>query len=269
VTGPDDPDVLADVPRPLRRRTNAIAIVAMTAIAAALMVLVLLVQGVRPSVTTWAVLAAVAAVVIAGIVVALRSLTQADRAVLADAERRVLDPIPDPGVVDLDLTAAEHEHRRDGIDEDAIVLEADAASGIDLTHEPVVRVVLHPGPIMRRRLAERPDALVVVADRDALDVPGWIVEGRSRVIERTDRVVVPWPSNGSGCGPSATALTSMTSPPHPARRRAAGASGGTRSTTRSRCSTTSAAWAGSPSSSRTPSARDRSGSIPSAPARRP
>ena len=197
MTVPDDPYVLGDVPRPLRRRTNAIAIVAMTAIAAGLMVLVLLVQGVRPSATTWVVLAAVAAVVVTGIVVALRSLTQADHAVLADAERRVLDPLPGPGVVDLDLTAAEHADARHGpdrpeLDADAVVLEADAASGIDLTHEPVVRIMLHPGPIMRRRLAERPDALLVVADRDALDVPGWIVERRSRLIERTDRVVVPW-----------------------------------------------------------------------------
>ena len=27
-----------------------------------------------------------------------------------------------------------------------------------------------------------------------LDVPGWLVEGRSRVIERTDRVLIPWRS---------------------------------------------------------------------------
>lgn len=79
------------------------------------------------------------------------------------------------------------------IPDDRAVLEADA-SEIDLTRGPTVRVVLHPGPVTRRRLDGRPDALVVVADADALDVPGWIIEDRSRVIERTDRVVIPWTS---------------------------------------------------------------------------
>jgi hypothetical protein len=96
---------------------------------------------------------------------------------VASGGRAPIDGVtPDPGAEALELDDRFH------ID----------LTELDLTRGPVLRVELRPDPLMRRRLAERTDALELVADGDVLDVPGWLVEDRSRLVERTDRVVIPW-----------------------------------------------------------------------------
>lgn len=177
----------------LRRRSTTVAAVA---IAVALMVIVLLVQGMRPQPMIWAVLGVVALAVVAGIVCAIRTVGHDERAALDPAERPVIelaDPVEPIADLDIDLTVPALADPLAPIPDDQSVLDADA-SDLDLTSGPTVRVVLHPGPVTRRRLAGRPDALVVVADAETLDVPGWIVDRRSRMIERADRVRIPWRS---------------------------------------------------------------------------
>jgi hypothetical protein len=223
------PYELGDVPKRLRRRANVIATGAMVAIAVALMVLVLVVDGVRPEPLTWVILAIVAVVVVAGLVLAIRALTPGERATLEAAERRVIEPPdPDEPIADLDLQIDLVDRvvvdPMAPIPDDQAVLAADA-SEIDLTQGPTVRVVLHPGPITRRRLTGRPDALVIVADAEALDVPGWIVERRSRMIERADRVVIPWASierfrvRAERDGPDIYDITAHADAPPPGRWR--------------------------------------------------
>ena len=186
MTGPYE---LGPVPKGLRRRSNAIATAAMVAIAAGLLMLVLLVEGVRPQPLTWLAVALVAVVVVTGLVLAVRSLTADDRASLELGQRRVLPPLPDEDDVG---APDEGDEDRSGADVTHIDLDDIDLDEIDLIRGPVVRVALRPGPLMRRRLADRPDALELVADRDALDVPGWLLVGRSRMIDRADRVLIPW-----------------------------------------------------------------------------
>lgn len=192
-----EPYELGDVPKPLRRRVNIIATIVMAALAVGVLVIVLLVEGMRPEPRTWAIVGAAAAVVVAGVVLALRTFTAEDRATIERSERRVLEPPPVPlveaDVLDLDLADRVLVDPLAPVPADQEVLAADA-SDLDLSLGPTVRVVLHPGPVTRRRLAGRPDALVVLADAEALDVPGWIVDRRSRMIERADRVRIPWRS---------------------------------------------------------------------------
>lgn len=163
-----DPNPLGSAPPRRRRGADVIATAAMVAAGVALLAVVLVGDGIGSSAVTWSVLGALA-IVLAGLgtVVVLRA-----RRGRAHAGPDVGAPSAEP-VIDLDE-----------IDLDALDLDALDRSRIE--------VRLHPGPLWRRRLAERPDALVVVADAVALDVPGWIVEGRSRTIDRADRVVIPW-----------------------------------------------------------------------------
>jgi hypothetical protein len=224
-----EPYELDDVPKALRRRANAVAMVAMVGLAVGLLVLVLLVEGVRPEPLTWAVLGVVVIVVIAGLVLAQRAVSVDDRATIERSRRRVLEPPSEPSLepdllLDLDLTDRELIDPLAPVPEDQEVLDADA-SDIDLTRGPSIRVVLHPGPITRRRLAGRPDALVVVADAEALDVPGWVVDRRSRMIERADRVRIPWASierfrvRAESDGPDIYDITARSDAPPPRRWR--------------------------------------------------
>ena len=50
---------LGSVPAPLRRRANLLATVAMAGIAGALLIVIVLIEGVRPEPLTWAVLAGI------------------------------------------------------------------------------------------------------------------------------------------------------------------------------------------------------------------
>lgn len=142
-----------------RRWADLLATVSMVAIALVVVVLVLTAGGERRDASMWAVVAIGGLIIVLGIVASARALT---------ADGHELDPLPGRGpepepIVDLD------------------VIDVDA-----------VQVGLRPGPIWRRRLADRPDLLWIVADRDGLHVPGWLVERRSRMIEGTDRVTIPW-----------------------------------------------------------------------------
>jgi len=53
-------------------------------------------------------------------------------------------------------------------------------------------IALEPRPLWARRLVDHPDALWLTADRDGLSVPAWLLEGRPRVIDSFERVLVPW-----------------------------------------------------------------------------
>jgi hypothetical protein len=185
---------------------------------------------------TWAVVGTVlvAVVVLVGLVLAVRAARTQTRGGSAPAAPRADRPGSgvdrdqrDLGVralaVDLDLGRHDADPLAP-IPDDQAVLDADAGA-IDLTRGPTVRVVLHPGPVTRRRLAGRPDALVVVADAEALDVPGWIVEDRSRTIDRMDRVVIPWGSierfrvRAQRDGPGVYDITGRAGAPPPQRWR--------------------------------------------------
>ena len=165
---------LGSLPTGLRRRAGLVSLLVVLAIAGVLGVAIVVIEGVRPEPWAWVVIGIVGAVLAVAIVVGVRSFSAEDRTALAASKRQVLEPhdVADPFGIDADIDLVD----------------------IDLTRGPVVRIELHPGPLMRRRLVDRPDALELVADGDGLDVPGWLVEGRSRVIERADRVEIPWSS---------------------------------------------------------------------------
>jgi hypothetical protein len=221
-------------PRGLGRRTNLVATAAMVVVAVGLLTVVLLIEGVRSEPATWAVLGLVGLIVVTGLFLAVRAITADDRAALPPTSRPILEPRSDVGPVagehaadagpDLDLTLADAVDPLAPVPADQAVLDA-GESSLDLTRGPAVRVVLHPGPITRRRLAGRPDALVVTADADGLDVPAWIVEGRSRLIERADRVLIPWASierfrvRATSDGPDVYDITARPDAPAPRRWR--------------------------------------------------
>lgn len=158
-----------------RRWANMAATAVMVVVALVVMALVLSTESARRDGSTWAVVVIAGLVVVLGIVASVRALRAdgtdgADRTDDLGAPRaRARAPAP---VVDIDLV-------------DLDVIDVDA-----------VQVELRPGPIWRRRLADRPDLLWIVADRDGLHVPGWLVEQRSRMIEGTDRVTIPWDAIG-------------------------------------------------------------------------
>jgi hypothetical protein len=168
---------LGSVPKRLRRRTNLIATAAAVVIGAALMVGILLVEGVRFDARTWAILLVVAAVVVLGIVVSVRSLSDVDRQVLDEAERRRIEP---PGLDPLEGTGGG----------DVIDLDADPA--LDVVDLDAVRVPLRPGPIWSRRLVERPDLRWIAGDRTGLDVPAWLLDRRPRTIDPYDLITIRW-----------------------------------------------------------------------------
>ncbi len=53
-------------------------------------------------------------------------------------------------------------------------------------------IELHPSPLWSRRLAEHPDALWLMADKEQMNVPGWLLEGRPRTIDKLARVAIFW-----------------------------------------------------------------------------
>jgi hypothetical protein len=180
----------------LRRRVNLIATISMVAIGVALMVAILVVEGVRSQPRTWAILAVVAAVVACGVVVSVRSLSDVDREVLDQAQRRVVAPPPlahGDAVIDLDLDP-----------------EPEVVGFVDLD---AVRVPLRPGPIWSRRLVDRPDLRAITSDRSGLNVPAWLLEGRPRVIDAYEVVTIRWSTierfrvRADGHGPSTYDIT--------------------------------------------------------------
>lgn len=148
-----------------RRWANLLATASMVVIALVVMALVLSADSSRRNGATWAVVVIGGLVVVLGIVASVRALRSNGEDDLDALPRRAPTP---RHVVDIDLV-------------DLDVIDVDA-----------VQVELRPGPIWRRRLADRPDLIWIVADRDGLHVPGWLVERRSRMIEATDRVTIPW-----------------------------------------------------------------------------
>ena len=150
-----------------RRWANLLATAAMVVIALVVMVLVLSTDSSRRDGSTWAVVVIGGLVVVLGIVASVRAL-RIDGADPSAPPGRARPPDPVGGIDLIDL-----------IDLDVVDVDA-------------VPVALRPGPIWRRRLVDRPDLLWIVADRDGLHVPGWLIEQRSRMIEGTDRVTIPW-----------------------------------------------------------------------------
>jgi len=209
-------------------RTSVVAITAAAAVAVAVLTVVL-VEAVRTGSRSWAIASGAAMVVVVAVALAIRAAAPAARSADegASATPEPVAPTgPDDEIdIEIDLTAPAAVDPLAPVPDDATVL-ADADAGeFELAEGPTVRVVLHPGPVTRRRLAGRPDALVVTADAERLDVPAWIVEGRSRLIERTDRVLIPWRSierfrvRAQRDGPGVYDITARPDVPPPVRWR--------------------------------------------------
>ena len=152
---------LGSVPRRLRRRAATWTTLAMVAVALVLLSVIALFEGIRPSAATWLVVGAVVLACVAVVVVGVRRLDPDDRATLEAGHRRVLEPLVDPG-------------RRERLDVARLDVE------------------LRPGPIRRRRLADRPDRRRLSGDAVGLHVPVWLLEAPPRGLDRFGLVTIRW-----------------------------------------------------------------------------
>jgi len=148
--------VLGRVPKRIRRRVTVVVTVAFLGLGLLFLAGVAVLEGVRLDLVTWLVIVGIAAIGVGAIPLVLRTLSTADRAIIEQAERRRLPPLP-------------------------------CATGA-----PSLLVALHPGFLWRRRLEDRPDLLVLEADSNGMRVPGWLFLGPTPGVDRFAVHHLPW-----------------------------------------------------------------------------